>query len=77
MPEMYFSSCKWPVGLQQIALEVSGETNLPTSRPTNADYLFKLKESLASWNVADSYVDNLVDAVVRRQAEFTELSGTR
>jgi cation transport protein ChaC len=44
---------------------------------TNADYLFKLKESLASWNVADSYVDNLADAVVRRQAEFAELGGTR
>jgi cation transport protein ChaC len=44
---------------------------------TNAEYLFKLKESLASWNVADSYVDNLADAVVRRQAEFAELGGTR
>jgi len=44
---------------------------------TNAEYLFKLKESLAFWNVADSYVDNLVDAVVQRQAEFTEISGTR
>jgi cation transport protein ChaC len=42
---------------------------------TNADYLFKLKESLASWNVADSYVDNLVDAVVRRQAECVDAGG--
>ena len=44
---------------------------------TNAEYLFKLKESLASWNVADSYIDNLVDAVVRRQADLAELGGTR
>lgn len=44
---------------------------------TNAEYLFKLRESLASWNVADSYVDNMVDAVVRRQAEFSEPIGTR
>jgi cation transport protein ChaC len=44
---------------------------------TNAEYLFKLRESLASWNVSDSYVDDLVDAVVRRQAECAELDGTR
>ncbi|WP_429260082.1 gamma-glutamylcyclotransferase [Paraburkholderia sp. GAS334] len=37
---------------------------------TNAEYLFKLKESLAAWNIADSYIDDLVDAVIRRQSEL-------
>jgi cation transport protein ChaC len=44
---------------------------------TNAEYLFKLKESLAAWKLADSYVDNLVDAVARCQAEFAELGCIR
>jgi cation transport protein ChaC len=40
---------------------------------TNADYVFKLKESLARWDVADSYFDDLTDAVVRRQSESGSL----